>query len=512
MTKALLAFDTDRIKSYVFATDKLKEIRGASAILDELNREQMVKEVKKYGGEKIYANGGSGLFLIGSAQAEKARVAVEKLYNDETRTASITGAWVDLPLEYKNGDNIQNEFKILSYRLRAAKDSKARQMAMVTHPYLHFCESCGVEYAGQENSEEDNPILLCASCSTKREKDKVVKEEIHRIVKRAINKEDIKEAHLWHHLIPELHSHEYAIDGYDRPDDFEALAKMSTPSNYIGLIYADGDAMGKELEELKSETDFKKFSESIDGSIYKAVAKAISEHLQPNSNKNVWPFDILLLGGDDLVMVTPADKVLEVGLTIMQQFTQLTGGKNLSVGIAIAHANYPFGQLRRLAESALKFAKKEGAKRRQSGQHWQGGLLNFVVVSSANHLEFGEYYKQVLKQQDDAHNILYRTQRPYTIEAMRYLLDQIKTVRDVPNGKLEQLRSAIFKSKKQSTIEAMMITLRSRETVQKKLLELVGQEPAQQLDFPWIAGEKDTWITPILDIVELIDFVKPKEG
>ena len=34
----LVALDTNHIKQYVFATDKLKEIRGASSILDNLNR------------------------------------------------------------------------------------------------------------------------------------------------------------------------------------------------------------------------------------------------------------------------------------------------------------------------------------------------------------------------------------------------------------------------------------------------------------------------------------------
>ena len=43
---SVLSFDTDRIKKYIFATSKLKEIRGASALLDSLNRElpQIIEE------------------------------------------------------------------------------------------------------------------------------------------------------------------------------------------------------------------------------------------------------------------------------------------------------------------------------------------------------------------------------------------------------------------------------------------------------------------------------------
>ena len=71
--KSLVAFDTDHIKSYVFGTDRLKEIRGASALLDELNRKDMLEIAKQFCREKgierdtrdvIYLNGGSGLFLL----------------------------------------------------------------------------------------------------------------------------------------------------------------------------------------------------------------------------------------------------------------------------------------------------------------------------------------------------------------------------------------------------------------------------------------------------------------
>ena len=45
----LICFDTDRIKEYVFATDKLREVRGASWLLTEfigirLRRDERVKK------------------------------------------------------------------------------------------------------------------------------------------------------------------------------------------------------------------------------------------------------------------------------------------------------------------------------------------------------------------------------------------------------------------------------------------------------------------------------------
>ncbi|MCL4298478.1 MAG: hypothetical protein KJ077_22265 [Anaerolineae bacterium] len=532
MTESLLAFDTDRIKSYVFATGKLKEIRGASAILDELNREQMVKEIERLGGRCIYANGGSGLFIIDSNQAQTALAVVEKLYREKTSTASISGTFVDLPPDYKSGDNIQLEFRTLGYRLRAAKDGKAGLAAPVTHPYLHFCDSCGVGYAEKEYSKSGETALLCTSCDTKRRKDEDIKEAIHRITQGVISRRGIQETGLWANLIPTLDQKKYEINGYDRPDDFEELASLSSPNNYIGLIYADGDTMGKALEQLETEDNFKEFSEAVDHSIYLAVVEAIEKHLTP-SGKKIWPFDILLLGGDDLVMVTPAHKVLEVGLTVMEKFTELTRkdldrgeGLRLSVGIAIAHTNYPFGQLLRLAESALKFAKKEGVKRRQAGQSWEGGLLNFVVVSSTNHLEFEDYFKEQLN--DTAEEVLsqdknlYRTLRPYNADDFQKLLKHIRQLKSLraPRSKLEQLRTLIFQTRRMAMVDGLALLFhwrseKQREAIQSVVYDFTPQPPEHGLLFPWFQvgpkGEQAKFLTPLLDLIEIFDFI-PEGG
>src|SRR5947209_18528703 len=84
--KSLVAFDTDRIKEYVFGTDKLKEIRGASSILDRLNREEMSRIVHQAdpGAKTIYANGGSGLFLVATDKADKIRQHIHREFHRKT--------------------------------------------------------------------------------------------------------------------------------------------------------------------------------------------------------------------------------------------------------------------------------------------------------------------------------------------------------------------------------------------------------------------------------------------
>lgn len=427
MTDALIAFDTDRIKEYVFGTSSLKEIRGASALLDRLNRQSMPEIV---GGELIYANGGGGLFVIPESNAEDIIRKVQRCYQQSTHsTATITGVSVPLP-KYKQ--ELHLELALLRHRLHLAKsESSASDEYPLTHSLLQFCESCGVRYAQQESDDND---LICQSCLRKRQGGQL----IH-------NSPD--ESGLWGRLIQQLRQQEYPVSGYKRPEDFGALGKLSSPQNYMGIIYADGDGMGRTIETLKTLDEYKKFAEAVDDAVYQSVSDAISVYLQPELDKGpTWPFDILLLGGDDLVMVTRAQSAIEVALHIVERFPQLTKEKwkdslYLSASVTLAHVKYPINSLIQLAESGLKFAKQQAARRRLMDEKLDGGLLNFLVVTSANHLDFKEYYEQALKQ-ETGNETLYRTQRPYSTSHMRTLLKQIKTLKEegVSRGKLEQLR------------------------------------------------------------------------
>ena len=493
MSDALVAFDTDRIKEYVFGTGSLKEIRGASALLDQLNRQTMPDIV---GGELIYANGGAGLFIVSESDPEDVIRQVQRCYRQSTYSAAtITGVSVPLP-EHKQ--ELHHELALLRHRLHLAKlVNGASGEYPLTHSLLRFCESCGVRYAQKESDDND---LICQSCLRKRTEGQRIR-----------NSPD--ESGLWGRLIQQLEQQEYPVTGYRRPEDFGALGDLSSPQNYMGIIYADGDGMGRIIETLKTLDKYKQFAEAVDDAIYQSVSDAISVHLQPDKG-STWPFDILLLGGDDLVMVTRAQSAIEVALHIVERFPQRTQEMweeplYLSASVTLAHVKYPISSLIHLAESGLKFAKQQAARRRSMGEKLDGGLLNFLVVTSANHLDFKEYYEQAL-QQETGNETLYRTQRPYSISDMRTLLKQIKKLKEegVSRGKLEQLRGAAFMSRKQGTLEGMMAVLRLRDSRQRKaLLTLAGDKPAEQVYLPWTQRCDNEWSTPFVDIAELIDFV-----
>ena len=514
--KLLVSFDTDRIKEYIFATGKLKEIRGASAILDELNRWVMVEKGQEFNAEKIYANGGSGMFTVPETSAAAFIQVVEKEYRLRTLTGSITSAVTELPDGFTNQDSVKDYLQTLAYRLRLNKDKNALNQPLLTHSFLRTCDSCGEQYASQSVTTPE-PELLCGSCKNKRNKNNEIQGDIEGVI--TAEAEDV-EYKLWHRLLGKLAQYGYPMIGKNRPEDFDDLGEMSEPKNYMGLIYADGDSMGKVLESLENLDKVKKFSKVVDGAIYQAVHEAILAYLRPSDGDEYFPFDILMLGGDDLVMVTTAHKALEVSMKITERFSELTEaglGKRLtlSVGVAIAHAKFPFSSLLTLAEDALKFAKKEAAKRRRRGQETtKEGLINFIVVNNSNSLNFDAYYGETLR---DEHQNLYRTLRPYSLTHLREIVEKIRCLKreSFPRGKLRGLQEAVFQSRHQSILEGLtfLSSINSSRSMGKKhrqmfmdfLTHFATSSPSP-LPFPWFKSGDDSY-TPFLDLIELYDFI-----
>jgi hypothetical protein len=87
----LLMGDTDAIKGYVYETQALPEIRGASQILVELE-----EEVRKLFHDRlvkaclIYCGGGGFLALVPASMAENLKQEIERLYLESTRVATLT--------------------------------------------------------------------------------------------------------------------------------------------------------------------------------------------------------------------------------------------------------------------------------------------------------------------------------------------------------------------------------------------------------------------------------------
>jgi len=548
--KSLVALDTDHIKQYVFATDKLKEIRGASSILDRLNREGMRAIALRVApdAQEIYANGGSGLFVLDSNKAQQFGQDVQQAYRKQSAGgASITYAIQELPDRITEHDtdileaNLKDELELMRFLLREAKVHPEDSFTLPSHPLMRPCDACGVEYAVDkdttgEHDPDEQDAVFCASCLEKRWEDKDVRASIDAYVGSSTPKH--AESPLWRNVITILRKSGYYIPaGTERPNDFNDFRHFGSSKDYIALIYADGNSMGETSEKQVKLQALHNFAKEVDTAIYNAVCDAIKAYLPVwegrNSEKDkaekLFPFDLLLLGGDDVVMVTSASVAMDVACTIAEQFYRHTDNKyTLSIGVVLAPVKYPFGLLQDLAESTLKYAKKEGTKRK-SKSAYKDTFINFMTVTGSTSHDFNRVYKS-LHTQDDKDISFYATLRPYTIEELRELLNTILEGKQKALGrtKLYQVREAVLKMNLTTSVGEGMAILRNwrekqREFVMQEVYKVGNhyQEARHDPDkpgtlfprvtFPWFADGPKTYRTSLLDFVELYDFVEEKE-
>lgn len=418
--------DTNHIKQYVFPTDRLQEIRGASSILDRLNRDEMDKIASQVGGKlvRVYANGGSGLFVIASDKAKEFGRAVQKTYRKQTKGAgSITYAIQELPENFPEtgpelwDEPIPVELELLRYRLQREKNCSQEIVSVPSHPFMHTCDACGIRYAeGRDKSDEqdldeqdsdeqdlnEQDELYCSSCWEKRHEDRLVKMPL----KDYLNLQQSAESRrirspLWHRVITALRKpdYNYKISAKTRrPNDFNDFQQFAGMKGYLGPIYADGNGMGAKTDKFATLGEWRNLAKEVDGAVYEAVCQAIQTHLpvekwNQSGSKNLFPFDLLLLGGDDVLMVTPASVAMDVALAIAKRFHKLTGKQHtLSVGVVLAPVKYPFGQLEDLSEETLKFAKTEGARRSEETQPeptaYGETFINFMTVTGSTSQDF----------------------------------------------------------------------------------------------------------------------------
>lgn len=152
-------------------------------------------------------------------------------------------------------------------------------------------------------------------------------------------------------------------------------------NRYVGLIHADGNQLGKRAMKVSRELAdaphwaglMLEFSQMVEQTTQRAAQVATQEILQPNIKEQVMPARPLVLGGDDLTMIVRGDLAIPFARRFLEAFetisAELIEGRSKALkqclppsltscaGIALVKANQPFALAYRLAESLCRHAK-----------------------------------------------------------------------------------------------------------------------------------------------------------
>jgi hypothetical protein len=519
MPEYLLVFDLDKIHEYVFATGRLKEIRGGSALMREITEEQAVlKLLGNFSPKKVYIGGGAGKVVIKANNDEHAREAAD-LLEKHVRERTVSGSLTAVVVPIRN-DNFKASVDEGDWKLRRRKMDKAISLQLGMAPVTKFCQSCRSLPAINRMDDRD----LCEACLRKRKKADALKEALPQgefWQEDPLGKEFIR-------IIQECYS-QHSDDWKQSdlvPEHLSELALLGFPENYIGFIHCDGNRMGEHLKSLDGTQDsYVYFSNLVNRAVYEAAAEALAE-VYPEPRDGKMPFDVVLIGGDDLIIITTADGAMDVATKFCKKFQEKTKSEghevSMSAGVVLAHAHQPILQVQRRAKELLSSAKKF-SKWKQKQENKEVGVIDFLV-SSTSTLDSLSVLRAVEYEFEDRGIRYHLHRRPYTVEEMEILLNWVKKIKHgdpnqnippLPRNKLNDIYRIFFQSKQRMQIDFDLLTSlmrlrdRHREWLFKEIPDALLGASGQfwQIRRDPRTNQKECY-TVFPDIAELYEFVR----
>ena len=251
--------------------------------------------------------------------------------------------------------------------------------------------------------------------------------------------------------------------------------------------------------------------------------------------------EFLIVGGDDVCAVFPADLALEISYKFQKQFEEkmkkFTENENRnneekntenitsSCGVVIAKDKTP---MFKLFEQGLKLQKLAKGKRYNENQKRKKdavktGYIDFQVIGSEGNVDLKEYRKKWYDKFDKEknENKLHISKRPYSInkldeeisESIYKLIENVKKLKkeNFPNTKIRyiyDLKKDETKTDNEKIMESINILSKMSGEDIKILNDLWGIMDKMKLDFESGNEKFKELFDNIFDILEIYDFIQ----
>ena len=528
----LVSIETVKIKDFIFSTNKLKLIRGASYLLDYMNQVEVPRILKKYGleykakelvneiydisdddkflkqvDEKIddaidkrilYIGAGNAKFLVEDKdKAEKICKEIKEVYKTLAPSAKVVAEYYEIKENEKIWDGIDELAQKTS-----EKKSKGFPILNIDLPFAVKCDLSGSEPAvvSYKNIDEDLEKIEIHRSGKGFDDNKQVEDTvtaIRNVIKEGklnISEESAVKIKYSNKMIKDDVNEIgfYSIIKKALKDDIHLnteIENYAVGDSFIGFIYSDGDGLGDFLKNVKkvytTEEKYlkfmRKFSVILDRNTKYVLKEVIKEMYENGKFIKKKPIskeekieksiigEFLIVGGDDVCAVFPADLALEISYKFQKQFEEkmkkFTENENRnneekntenitsSCGVVIAKDKTP---MFKLFEQGLKLQKLAKGKRYNENQKRKKdavktGYIDFQVIGSEGNVDLKEYRKKWYDKFDKEknENKLHISKRPYSInkldeeisESIYKLIENVKKLKkeNFPNTKIRYI-------------------------------------------------------------------------
>lgn len=346
MAKYLYGASIQGIQQFIFKTNKLKEIAGASALVDNICKEDFFDfaGVKKDDENVLMATSGNIKFICDEEQCRRLVRTFPKYVASKAPGITLSQAVVKLS---EDATNVQEDINKLERKLKAQRNkvSFPFETGFMALERSRRTGGVGVDY------NRDGKVIDKAT-SLKIEKEK---EDTTLFVSFSGDKNVTKK---------------------NIPLEIDKMV-VKDRNSWVAVMHADGNGLGKLIHKMSTEIKadyaktFRLFSKKLEEATQKSANEAFEAVVEKGKN-DVYPVRPILLGGDDLTIVIRADLALEFTTAYLKAFEKNTAieldflkDKGIEVekltacaGIAYIKSSYPFHYGADLAEGLCKKAKK----------------------------------------------------------------------------------------------------------------------------------------------------------
>ena len=430
------------IQGFIFETNKLKEIVGASNLIEWFVSEQFIKNF--YNGKekyKILRNAGGNIRLL--------------------------------------FDDIQDLEYMVKYFPKYI--TQRAYGITVSQSVVDYDENCtGKEYL--EKVEELERKLIYA-----RNKDACPLDARFNILKQCgrtgkplceIKKDTEYDKGSWQKMAVAGDAHfELLLKKLKIPDSLYPkfninMENISNKKNKVAIIHADGNKMGLLLQQMKNsllkqnknpteiQNAYKTISKTIEFATIEAVKiayeKVFKKYEEDENSKNI-PFRPIIIGGDDVTFVCNADEAIEFTNIYLKKFEELTkknfeesvkefglkefeNGLTACAGITFCNEKFPFHYAVDLAETLCSEAKKISER--------EHSCLMFHNVQSSYFTDYQNYVANELTTKKEKYKLQfapYYTNKAPSIDAFLNAAEKFGSD-DIPKGKFRTWVGEVHKN------------------------------------------------------------------
>ncbi len=375
MKKYLYGASVQGIQGFIFETKKLREIAGASQLVDNISsidwdNKKELSEFEKYCQPFHKVNRDN--IVMSAAGNIKYKVEDDKILKQIVKgfpkyianyAPGITIS--QAVVEIKDSDDIQKSIDELEDKLKAQRNIVSMPIDTGFMGLERARRNGGVAFYKDGDDYQDRGMFLKTPLKDKHSDNHWLNEN-----KKLTDNDTLK-------LFKKFS--QFDVNAHDVPFDLNELTKKKDNNSWIAIIHADGNGLGKVLTNMSNnviaenrEKAFIEFSKSLDKATISAAQRAFKETIPQLKGKETYPIRPVVLGGDDLTVIIRADLAYDFTKAYLIAFEEETSkefeslkkydkdikGLTACAGIAYIKDSYPFHYGVRLAESLVGEAKK----------------------------------------------------------------------------------------------------------------------------------------------------------